>query len=566
MKGAKEALNRIYIISRDTKVGSSWTLESLLHQINFQATIYVLCEGTQDQWASILEAAEVLERFLSRWSFFQVTLRPVHPLRAPVDSLYDIYRVLLEMGRQFHLEGWRHQVASRWGVHPVIWIKREKDVDQGLALAKFLGERLMVASFLLPPEALQWGRITDLGGGRLLIDERGTLEALVANDLLDEFEQGMRLRSPEKGLPRACSSLVIDLKRGMVQRCPWQRGFSLDGVNECLSVEEPDICWQCFKRLPWLLQTTLDINGEREQGDRLHHRVGLMAMSQGELKEALEHFSVVAGRCRLKELKGESLLYTGIVKMEMGRLEEAHEPLKGAHELLPHSSAASFYLARCEYGLGDFIAATDLLREALRLGVPDEMKDEINFMLSISHLQIEEYEEAMEALHGLDDQRPEVVFYRAMALLGMGRLEEALEGFTTVLSLGPLREDLPQVHFYRAYCLKELGRFEEAVEALEEALREDPSHYDSWNLKGYCLFRLMRHGQAVSAFKEAIKIRPESGIDHANIATNLREMGQLEDAVQWYQRALEMDPTLSWAASNLAKLRIKLDKKGRQDG
>ncbi|OQX01358.1 MAG: hypothetical protein BWK80_60125, partial [Desulfobacteraceae bacterium IS3] len=45
-----------------------------------------------------------------------------------------------------------------------------------------------------------------------------------------------------------------------------------------------------------------------------------------------------------------------------------------------------------------------------------------------------------------------------------------------------------------------------------------------------------------------------SAIDYANIASNYRDMGEKEKAVQYYMTALAIDPTIGFARDSLKKL------------
>ncbi|MFH1148389.1 MAG: tetratricopeptide repeat protein, partial [Pseudomonadota bacterium] len=48
---------------------------------------------------------------------------------------------------------------------------------------------------------------------------------------------------------------------------------------------------------------------------------------------------------------------------------------------------------------------------------------------------------------------------------------------------------------------------------------------------------------------------PSSAIDYANIGSNLREMGHFEEAIGWYESAIEIDPGIQFAHDNIIKLR-----------
>jgi len=71
---------------------------------------------------------------------------------------------------------------------------------------------------------------------------------------------------------------------------------------------------------------------------------------------------------------------------------------------------------------------------------------------------------------------------------------------------------------------------------------------------GFCLFKLGEHKKAIDCFKNVLQLNPGSGIDYANIASNYREMGDVEKAIRYYRFALELDPTIDFARENLRRL------------
>ena len=71
---------------------------------------------------------------------------------------------------------------------------------------------------------------------------------------------------------------------------------------------------------------------------------------------------------------------------------------------------------------------------------------------------------------------------------------------------------------------------------------------------GFCHFKLKAHAEAIRCFEKVIALDPSSAIDYANIASNYRDLGQKENAVRYYLMALEIDPSITFARENLAKL------------
>ena len=62
------------------------------------------------------------------------------------------------------------------------------------------------------------------------------------------------------------------------------------------------------------------------------------------------------------------------------------------------------------------------------------------------------------------------------------------------------------------------------------------------------------HEAAIRCFEKVIQLDPGSAIDYANIASNYRDMGRTQEAVQYYRLALELDPSIDFARDNLKKL------------
>jgi len=60
------------------------------------------------------------------------------------------------------------------------------------------------------------------------------------------------------------------------------------------------------------------------------------------------------------------------------------------------------------------------------------------------------------------------------------------------------------------------------------------------------------------AFEKAIKIDPGSAIDYANIGSNLRELGNIPEAIKMYRMALEFDPDIDFARDNIERLTKQL--------
>ncbi len=149
-------------------------------------------------------------------------------------------------------------------------------------------------------------------------------------------------------------------------------------------------------------------------------------------------------------------------------------------------------------------------------------------------------------------------FFQALALINLDSPQEALEALDRALRLNPPPQDEASIHTQRGVALKDLGRYREALESLNEAAKQPEPHQEVFNLIGFCHFMLKEHQESIAAFSRAIEIEPGDAINYANIGSNLRDLGQTEEACRMYEQALEMDPDLEFARVNLEKLKKQL--------
>ena len=123
------------------------------------------------------------------------------------------------------------------------------------------------------------------------------------------------------------------------------------------------------------------------------------------------------------------------------------------------------------------------------------------------------------------------------------------------LALNPPQQDIASICSYMGVGLKEMGAYQKAIDVLKRGEAHDPERTDIYNLLGFCHFKLKQHEKAIENFAKAIDLNPGSAIDYANIGSNYRDMGDREKAITFYEIALSIDPTISFARDNLNKLK-----------
>jgi ribosomal protein S12 methylthiotransferase accessory factor len=169
----------------------------------------------------------------------------------------------------------------------------------------------------------------------------------------------------------------------------------------------------------------------------------------------------------------------------------------------------------------------------------------------------------LEAMQGLLPQAYYLHFYRGRYLYDQGMIEAALACFEQALALDPHHEDLPYLYSYTGSCLRDLGRYDAAIVALEQGLGYDEERPDIYNTLGVCCYKTGRYDRAVDHFRRAVELNPASAIDYANLALNLEQMGEREQAICNYEIALSQDTSIGFAAERLAGLLAEAASGGR---
>ncbi len=485
--------------------------------------------------------------FLEQHRFLQVSLRPVHTFsNEDAEEWIAAYLRYLRVCKPFQEEGYREQIIARLRIFPVLFLKNAAAVREAVPFLSFLQESFFLPSILVPSHAIEevaslrpgqaappWVRIyaTDASA----FDPQRTVEILHAQEAVDKLLETDAQAFPQSGDLSGTESLLLDA-RGEV------RGCSAD----------------------WLL-STIDLVGlsyrVNPQGAAGWHglcdRMATRFVGKGMYDRAIQVWRASALAYASRAVPSSLFLQVALAQYEKGDLEEAMKELTEARKADPHSADIRYYMGQCEFGWRDYIEAADRFREAIELGLANPLRREAHYYRGLSHYHLEEYDDALGPLAEAEQagmSGSPLPFYQGLCLLGQEKPNQALEYLQVALSRGPSPDDLFHVLFYIAHTHKEMEDFPKALEACEKAGDIDPKNYELWNLKGFCHFKQKNHDEAIACFEKAIEIDPKSGIDYANIGSNLRDKGDTHGAIEMYRKALSLDPTLDFARDNLERL------------
>ncbi len=96
--------------------------------------------------------------------------------------------------------------------------------------------------------------------------------------------------------------------------------------------------------------------------------------------------------------------------------------------------------------------------------------------------------------------------------------------------------------------------FEAAEQAFAQALELAPRHPKTLHWYGYFLYDTARQNEADKLFREALSRDPLSSILTYAVGTNLIAMGKFDEAEAEFRAIMEMDPEFAWAYEGMAEL------------
>lgn len=150
----------------------------------------------------------------------------------------------------------------------------------------------------------------------------------------------------------------------------------------------------------------------------------------------------------------------------------------------------------------------------------------------------------------LDANAAEVRYTLAVSLAGTGKLDEAVSEFRHALAIQPNYDDARRE---LGRVLVDLGRVDEAVAEFDKAIAARPQYWGHYSVKGRALYAAGRYTEAVEALKHAAEVQPDNSIPWQQLGTVYQQMGNKEEAILNYQKALTIRPNPD-AYSNIGTL------------
>jgi Tfp pilus assembly protein PilF len=230
----------------------------------------------------------------------------------------------------------------------------------------------------------------------------------------------------------------------------------------------------------------------------------------------------------------------------------------------PDSADGRVSVAQAKMAVGDFEAAYEQLREALRIR-PKNIEALYHFgKLCTILAQLEQ-----QRLFSMAPEHYRVQQLMAESYLAQGNVAKAEEAYQAALKANPKSVtvlnalgDLKRLELGGETSLEAQpsSRFDEAIPYYLRALKIDPVNYEAHYGLGVSYLNSSKTAEATEHFRKAVRADPRSAIAHLSLGRALLGGGEAADAVEELKLAVRLEPKLRQGFFLLGRAYQKLGK------
>jgi tetratricopeptide (TPR) repeat protein len=174
-------------------------------------------------------------------------------------------------------------------------------------------------------------------------------------------------------------------------------------------------------------------------------------------------------------------------------------------------------------------------------------------LMGLLSVQAEQYDLAMEWISRAIDREPRPEYFLGLAttLKQLSRHEDALRAFDKAIELKP---DIPSLWVRRGHTLSDLQRPADALLSYQRALDLDPHHWDAAYQSGFLLHEARRLEEAISYLNRCDALRPNHSLTLQMRAISLHYLRRFEEALVDARRAQALEPTEAGLCNIVGKI------------
>ncbi len=254
--------------------------------------------------------------------------------------------------------------------------------------------------------------------------------------------------------------------------------------------------------------------------------LGLIAHRQDQLRDAIDWFK------KEEEIEEQSnvSLELGRAYARLGEPDSARMAYERAIELDSSNSTALMWLGQLYEELGEMDKALEVSKAGLEIR-PDD--PDYQYVVGSLLFRLGEVDEAEPYLRAVAKERP----WHHGAQFNMGQV---------LMRMG--QEDEAQGYFSQADSAQQM---QEVISDAEEDIGREPNNLEHWANMASVLRDLGEVDQAIEALKVATTLHPRNLHLQSNLALLLMENGENDAAIGRYRAILEVDSTLADVWLNL---------------
>lgn len=288
---------------------------------------------------------------------------------------------------------------------------------------------------------------------------------------------------------------------------------------------------------------------------QLLYLLGLVSLQLGRATDAWSF-----GRRSLEAQPGNAaaLALLGFAATAMGRLERAIDCFDQSLHIQPDLVAALHARGDAQRQLGKFRdAAASYDRALLAGGVSIPLlleRAEVMLLSGQAQVALADFERIL--AHEKDNGRAQ--FGRAASLRAVGRRVEAIQAYELIVARQP--HDLGALHNLGTVQM-ELERHEAAILTFDRVLALDPPKealVKALHNRANALHGLGRNADAMEWYDRALDVNDRSTETQVAKGVALADLGRHEDALACYAQALRLDPSSSFALISRGNSLLKL--------
>ena len=217
--------------------------------------------------------------------------------------------------------------------------------------------------------------------------------------------------------------------------------------------------------------------------------------------------------------------------------------------LNPQARSAHLNLGAALYKQGRYKEALDAARVAVEQD-PDLFEVHVNLGAILDALgRSEEAETHLRRALELNPQNVDAFQKLAKVFTPQGRYEEAIDVLAQAVALDPASPQAAELYVLMGRAAQENGQ-PEAAEYYMHALEIDSHHAEALHWLATLRLEQQRYDEALELFHRFSALHPNDAATYGNMGISLIYLGRNDEALQRFDQALSLDPTLKNARAN----------------